>query len=168
MQSGEWSDWVSLQFDIVPGFVSVTGMVRLFLQGVHPDVRLYVSPVNIDPRNPAQPIASPEDYAVRLAEAAGPFYTQEMPEDTKALSAHVLTPTEFLQQSDIVLDERRRLLDIELDRFLEREGEAFLFFYFSSVDQRNHMMAKHTDSNHPAFDGNEPRSVRDSMFKTYP
>ena len=37
--------------------------------------------VNIDPRDPAQPIATPAEYAFELAEAAGPFYTQEMPEE---------------------------------------------------------------------------------------
>ena len=82
-------------FPMVPGFVDVPGMVRLFLKQVSPHLELYVSPINIDPRDAAQPIANPAEYAFELAEAAGPFYTQEMPEDTKALSAHVLTPDEF-------------------------------------------------------------------------
>jgi len=167
LQSGEWSDWLTIHFGIDPGLVSVTGMVRLFLQNVHPYTELYISPVNIDPRNPALPISSPDDYAIRLADVAGPFYTQEMPEDTKALSAHVLSPNEFLQQSALILDERRRLLDLELDRFMHQEGDAFLFFYFSSVDQRNHMMAAYSDIEHPAFSGKAPRVVREAMNNTY-
>jgi len=167
LQSGEWSDWITVQYDIVPGLASVSGMVRLLLKNVHPYTELYVSPVNIDPREPAQPISSPEDYAVRLADAVGPFYTQEMPEDTKAFSAHVLSPREFLDQSGLVLDERRRILNFELDRFSQREGDAFLFFYFSSVDQRNHMMARYFDADHPAFEATAPASVRDAMYLTY-
>jgi len=142
LKVGEWSDWVALDFEFVPGLVSATGMVRFLLKQTEPYLALYVSPVNIDPRNPAQPIATPASYAFDLAEEAGPFYTQEMPEDTKALSAHVLTPQEFLAQSGLVLDERRRLLKSELTRFNRTAGASLLFFYFSSVDQRNHMLAR--------------------------
>ena len=96
--------------------VRVPGMGRFLLKQTDPHFSLYVSPINIDPRDPAQPIASPAEYAFELAEAAGPFYTQEMPEDTKALSAHVLSPREFLTQSGLVLDERRRLLKHHLQQ----------------------------------------------------
>ena len=90
LNHGEWSDWVRLEFELVPGLVRVPGMVRFFLRGTSPHLDLYASPVNIDPRRPAQPISNPAGYASELAGAVGPFYTQEMPEDTKALSAGVL------------------------------------------------------------------------------
>jgi len=164
---GEWSDWIRLEFELVPMLARVSGMVRLYLKGVHPETELYVSPVNIDPRDPAQVISSPEDYAARLAESVGPFYTEEMPEDTKALSAHVLSPSEFLEQSEIVLGETKRMLEFELARFQAKRGPAFLFSYFSSVDQRHHMMGRHIDSRHPAFSKDVPAQVRSSMRSTY-
>jgi predicted AlkP superfamily phosphohydrolase/phosphomutase len=167
LEQGEWSDWIPLEFRMFASLVSVPGMVRLYLKRVHPQTELYVSPVNLDPRRPAQVISSPEDYAPRLAEAVGPFYTQEMPEETKALSAHVLSPDEFLSQSAIVLGERRRLLRFELDRFKRSDGDAFLFFYLSSVDQRHHMMARHSDPAHPAHAAQVPTSLRDAMDMTY-
>lgn len=167
VNAGEWTDWVSLEFKLLPVLPTVPGMVRLFLKSVHPETELYVSPVNIDPRRPAQVISSPEEYAPQVAEAVGPFYTQEMPEDTKALSAHVLSPTEFLAQSGLVMSEARRMLDFELARFTGKHGAAFLFFYFSSVDQRHHMMGRHVDERHPAHALDAPMRARDSMRSTY-
>lgn len=164
---GEWSDWLAVQFELVPGVISVPGMVRVFLKGISPHFSLYISPVNIDPRDPAQPIANPAEYAFELAESAGPFYTQEMPEDTKALSAHVLSPREFLAQSGLVMDERRRLLQHELERFSEQAGRRFLFFYLSSVDQRNHMLARQMDVRHPFHEPDTPTDLANAMRTTY-
>ena len=156
---GEWSRWVSVNFELVPGLVNVQGMVRFFLKQTTPHFGLYVSPVNIDPREPAQQIAEPATYAAELAQSVGPFYTQEMPEDTKALSAHVLNGQEFLAQSGLVLDERRRLLRHELDWFQRQKGSAFLFFYLSSIDQRNHMLYRHVDSSHPSHPAHPPHQT---------
>ena len=52
------------------------GIFRVYLQQVHPYLRVYVSPVNIDPEDPALPISTPRDYSRSLAGAVGPFYTQ--------------------------------------------------------------------------------------------
>ena len=164
---GEWSDWIDVEFEFVPGLIGVSGMVRFLLKQTAPHFSLYVSPVNIDPRDPAQPISIPAEYAFELAEEAGPFYTQEMPEDTKALSAHVLTPREFLAQSELVLDERRRLLNSELARFRGTTGPHLLFFYFSSVDQRNHMLARQMDPNHPFHAEDTPEDLAMAMRNTY-
>lgn len=168
LNQGEWSDWVRMEYELVPGLVRTSGMVRFLLKQTLPYFSLYTSPVNIDPRDPAQPIATPAEYAFEIAEQAGPFYTQEMPEDTKALSAHVLTPREFLAQSELVLDERRRLLENELARFAKTSGSsALLFFYFSSVDQRNHMLARQMDVSHPFHDKDTPADLAQAMRDTY-
>ena len=167
LNSGEWSDWVAVRFELVPWLVEVPGMVRFFLQQTSPNFALYVSPVNIDPRDPAQTIATPAEYGRELAKAVGPFYTQEMPEDTKALSARVITPRQFLQQSGLVLAERRRLLKHELKRFRQEQGRGLLFFYISSVDQRHHMMHRHMDATHPFHDDETPRDLAEAMRSTY-
>ena len=107
LQQGEWSDWaVGATRPRCRNVSTVSGMVRFDPKQVRPHLMLYMSPVNIDPREPAQTIATPAEYARELTEAAGPFYTEEMPEDTKALRAGVLDPHEFLTQSQLVLDER--------------------------------------------------------------
>ncbi len=167
LREGEWSDWVRVRFELVPVVASVPGLVRFYLKSVRPGFRLYASPVNIDPAEPAQPIAAPASYARELSEAVGPFYTQEMPEDTKALSAHVLEPAEFLAQSELVLDERRRLLRHELGRFLEQGPGGLLFFYFSSIDQRSHMLWRHMDTAHPLHAPDTPSSLVEAVRESY-
>ena len=167
LERGEWSDWIRVSFPLVPVLPEVPGMVRFYLQETAPRFRLYASPVNIDPGDPAQAIATPTEYARELFEASGPFYTQEMPEDTKALSSHVLTPLEFLEQSELVLDERRRLLRHELDRFLNEQRRGLLFFYLSSVDQRSHMLWRQMDVAHPHHDPDAPEAVAGALRHVY-
>lgn len=148
LKEGEWSDWVRLDFDIIPLFQSVSGICRFYLKEIRPNFRLYVTPINIDPSSPALPISSPEDYSRELYEEMGPFYTQGIPEDTKALSENVLDDGEFLQQTSIVLDEEMKMLDHELSRF----KSGVLFFYIGRVDQLGHMFWRTMDPNHPAYD----------------
>ncbi len=167
LNAGEWSGWVPVSFELVPARVDVPGMVRFYLKETHPHFRLYVSPVNIDPGDAAQPISTPEEYARELFEAAGPFYTQEMPEDTKALTHHVLSAREFLDQSELVLGERRRLMRHELERFQREQQRGLLFFYFSSVDQRSHMLWRQMDAEHPHHGGDAEATVASALRDTY-
>jgi len=142
---GEWSDWIPIEFTMIPT-QTLRAQVRFYLKQIEPDFALYASPANIDPLAPALPISTPDDYAAELARATGRFYSQGMPEDTKALKTGVLTPVEFLQQARIAGDENRRQYRHVLDRF--RGG--LLFYYFGNVDQVSHMMWRPMDPQHPA------------------
>ncbi|TPV94436.1 MAG: hypothetical protein B7733_15295 [Myxococcales bacterium FL481] len=135
LRPGEWSSWLPLRFTGASGMASMSGMVRVYVRQVRPHLYVYVSPINIDPRAPAQPIASDDEYLSALASGVGRFYTQGMPEDTKALEAGLLTDEEFLAQAQLVLDE-----DAEALRWhLKHDRSDFLFFYLSSIDQVGHM-----------------------------
>lgn len=151
LQEGEWSPWLQVEFTMIPGLQSVTGICRFYLKEVWPKFKLYVTPINIDPSNPALPISAPGDYAKELHHDCGHFYTQGMPEDTKALSWGVFDYEDFRVQSDFVLQERLRLYHRVLDNF----HEGLLFFYFSSSDQQLHMFWKMIDPEHPAYDPQE-------------
>ena len=154
LKEGEWSDWVSLEFEAVPFLVNISATARFYLQQVRPFFKLYVSPLQISPENPAMTISTPEDWAHELYEALGNFYTQELPEDTKVLSAGIFSGEEFWTQSQLVYKERRRALDY----FLENLGPGLTFFYFSSVDQNSHMLWRYMDEQHPAFERHETLS----------
>src|SRR5262249_2152382 len=109
LRQGEWSDWVPLEFSLIPGIQKVHGMVRVYLQRVHPYLRIYVSPVNVDPTDPALPISSPAIYSSTLAKDLGRFYTQGIAEDTAAYRAGVFNRAEFLEQSHKVLADSLRM-----------------------------------------------------------
>jgi predicted AlkP superfamily phosphohydrolase/phosphomutase len=148
LREGEWSDWVHVRFQLVPLLVEVNGICRFYLKQTHPRFQLYVSPINIDPADPALPISTPGSYARTLSEESGDFYTQGIAEDTKALSGHVLDDDEYLQQARTVLAEDRSIFDKEFPRF--RRG--VFFFYFSSIDLNSHMFWRLMDPTHPEYD----------------
>jgi predicted AlkP superfamily phosphohydrolase/phosphomutase len=146
LKAGEWSDWIPVSFHMAP-LQTLNGMCRIFLRQVQPDFELYVSPINIDPASPALIVSSPSAFARELADATGRFYTQGMPEDTKAYTAGVFDTGEFLHQASITAAENRRQFRYLLDRF---RGGLF-FHYFGHVDQVSHVMWRTLDPGHPAY-----------------
>lgn len=86
LRKGEWSEWRPVHFKLAGPLADTAGMVRLYLKEVRPHFKLYVSPVNVDPLEPALPISTPGGYAAQVARRAGRYYTQGFPEETKALS----------------------------------------------------------------------------------
>ncbi len=148
LREGEWSDWVKIEFQLIPFFGNVKGMCRFYLKQAHPRFQLYVSPINIDPADPALPISTPSSYSRFLSEEVGEFYTQGIAEDTKALSDGVLDDKEFLEQSRTVLAEHRRIFDLQFPKF----QKGVFFFYFSSLDLNSHMLWRLIDPEHPAYD----------------
>ena len=66
LRQGEWSDWVPVRFGMVPHLVSVSGICRFFLKSAREDFVLYVSPVNIDPADPAMPVTTPAGFGAEL------------------------------------------------------------------------------------------------------
>jgi predicted AlkP superfamily phosphohydrolase/phosphomutase len=135
LRVGEWSGWVPICFEsehfgLGGGFC---GQVKLLLRSADP-VRLYVSPVNIDPVRPAGPIGTPDPYTRELAEALGRFYTETIPEDVAALEEGALDRREFSRMIDAIKEERARQLAYELKQF--RDG--LLFVYFSGSDIVQH------------------------------
>ncbi|MEJ2628230.1 MAG: alkaline phosphatase family protein, partial [bacterium] len=131
LKKGEWTKWIPVEFTLLPVFASVHGMVRFYVQKVHPFLRLYVSPINVDPLHPDSPLSNPDDYSQKITKKIDRFYTQGFPEDTKALSYGIFSDEEFLTQSKSVLNERLQAFDYQLNHF----DKGLFFFYFSSVDQ---------------------------------
>ncbi|MGD8396047.1 MAG: alkaline phosphatase family protein [Candidatus Eiseniibacteriota bacterium] len=160
---GEWSAWIPLSFDLLPHLASMPAMAQFYMQEVHPHFRLYVSPVNIDPMDPALPICTPEGYSRELAEAIGRYGTKGFPEETKALSHGVFTDPEYLVQADGVLEERLRAYRYELGHF----DEGLFFFYFSSIDQNSHMMWRTMDPSHPLYEPAASDRVKQAVRHYY-
>ncbi len=148
LREGEWSGWIPVEFRLIPFFSSVKGMCRFYLKQAHPRFQLYVSPINIDPADPALPISTPKSYSRELSEEVGEYHTQGIAEDTKALSDRVLDDKEYLDQARTVLAEHRRIFDAEFPKF----HKGVFFFYFSSLDLNSHMFWRLMDPKHPGYD----------------
>lgn len=136
LRQGEWSPWIHVRFPLIPHVASVAGMFRVYAAELQPGFRIYRSPLNADPADSSLPISTPVAFSRRLAQQAGPFYTQGIEEDTAALRQGALNLPEYLEQSRLVSESHRKLLHDCLDRF----KIGLLFFYFSEVDQNSHVL----------------------------
>ncbi len=138
LRQGEWSNWMPADFALIPHVSSVRGIFRVYAKQLHPGFELYVSAINIDPMDPALPVAAPPDWGRTIAREDGRFFTMGTPEDTSALRHHVFTLSEFRSQTRLVFADERSLLRYSLRHFTG----GLLFFYFSSIDQNSHMLWK--------------------------
>lgn len=162
LQEGEWSGWKRVRFNMI-STQSIHGICMFYLKQAHPEFKLYVSSVNIDPALPALPISTPESYSQELEKKFGPFFTKGLPADTNALDHGVFDDGEFLQQDDFVLKERIDMFDYELARF----DSGLLFYYISSTDQRQHMFWRLIDEKHPSYDPVLAQKYGDTIEKIY-
>ncbi|GAJ15208.1 unnamed protein product, partial [marine sediment metagenome] len=119
LKKGMWSKWMKLNFEMsTPALMpdkGISGICRFYLQEISPNFRLYASPVNADPTDPAIQITEPPEFCREIANKLGLFYTTGFQEDHKALSNKAFTDDEFVYQAEYVLQERINLLNYALD-----------------------------------------------------
>ena len=156
LQEGEWSEWLTVDFKLLSFLKSLRGTCRFYLKEVRPEFQLYVTPINLDPLDPAMPISTAHDFAAELTAATGRYYTQGMAEDTRALTAGVFDDDEFLVQAAMVAAENRKQFEHVLETF---EG-GLLFYYFGHLDMVSHVMWRAMDRDHPAHD-----SIADGPYR---
>jgi predicted AlkP superfamily phosphohydrolase/phosphomutase len=146
VREGEWSDWVHLTFEI--GFLKkVHGLCKFFLVRTKPEFELYLTPIQVDPREPCFPISNPDEYAVEMAKHIGDYYTLGMPEDTKALTEGRIDEEALLGMCDQIVTEQEKMLRYELERL----KEGLLSFVFFTTDRIQHIFWVTRDPHHPLY-----------------
>ncbi|NNE43068.1 MAG: hypothetical protein HKN12_02570 [Gemmatimonadetes bacterium] len=165
LKVGEWSDWVPIALPFTPSMAGkmagtllgaiappVPVMTKFYLKEAHPHLKLFATPLDFDPLAPNGDISNPPEFCVEMAEACGRYFTEGMPEDTKALDEGVLTVDEFLSQAKIAGDEILEQLPWVLQKFDEEfDDHGFLFYYTGNHDQIGHMMYRTIDPTHPTY-----------------
>jgi predicted AlkP superfamily phosphohydrolase/phosphomutase len=142
-----WSEWVRLKFKLSI-LQSVSGIVRFYVRQLEPHLEFYASAVNFDPAAPIFPVSSPANYGKQLSDQIGLFSTLGMAEDHNGLNNGRLDEHAYLQQCELVLAERERLMRFELDRFTE----GFFFMLYDTPDRVQHMLWRFRDREHPGFE----------------
>lgn len=188
LKEGEWSNWIPIVFETgLPGSAvvgaaglptSMHSIIRLYVREVHPYLDIYVSPLQIDPSNPANPISYPPDWSAELAELTGTggMYTTGIPEDTKALRSRPRSKTldgkrmraaldedGFLQMVHLLVAERTRQYRDALEHF----KRGFLYFYFGHTDQLAHIFWRDMDPLHPGRKPDQIGKYDNVIFDTY-
>ena len=153
LQQGEYSDWVRVRFDVASWLLGISGICRFYLKQAHPHLKLYVTPINIDPAEQAMPVTFPAEVGSDIASEIGPFWTKGLPSDTRALDSRVIEDEGYVKQAELILEDRLRLFEHEWERF--REG--LFFFYVSSTDQDAHMLWRNMDKTHPMHGASDVR-----------
>ncbi len=134
LQENEYTPWVTLSYKAAMGF-TVKAIARFLLLGLKPNIRLYVTPIQIDPENPALPISHPVSYSIYLAKKQGAFATLGVAEDTSALNEGVIGEDAFLRQAQDIHTEREKMFFDALAR--TRRGAAVCVF--DLTDRVQHM-----------------------------
>jgi hypothetical protein len=162
LEAGKLTAWVTLRFHAAPG-IDVSGIARFQVLEMDEHFSLYVSPINLDPENPAMPISHPSYYATYLAKKIGAYSTLGLAEDTWALNEGVTTDGTFLQQTYDIDRERRTMFFAALDRL--RRGS--LVCVFDATDRIQHMFWRYLEPGHPATRGREPSEHQDAIRELY-
>lgn len=159
---GAWSDWVRLSFPIL-GPLDVTGIVRFHVVAGYPNLRVYLSPIHIDPEAPAVPLTHPKRYARDLVDVLGLYHTIGMPEETWSLNEGHISDEAFLAMERTILAEREGMF---FDA-LERNDSELVVGVFVQTDRISHMFYRGIDPAHPlhATTGPAGREAIDWIYR---
>jgi predicted AlkP superfamily phosphohydrolase/phosphomutase len=155
------SPWIKLEFKA--GLVKISGVTQLVLSGTDP-VRLYISPINIDPSSPSMPVSHPKIFSVYLSKLLGSFATLGMVEDTTAVNEKVLSEEHFLQQVYSAQEERERVFFNTLKKY----KRGLVVQVFEATDRIQHMFWRYMkDSGSPAERPSNEKRVSEAILDVY-
>ena len=144
---GKPSDWIELGFK--HGDIRVAGIARFLLLEVGKRTRLFITPINMHPREPYSPITYPGAFSGQIADELQALYkTVGWDHDTSALNAEVIDEAAFLADVDQV--ERQRLQ--MLQQRLGKDDWDLLIWVSTATDRVAHMFYRLTDPEHPRYE----------------
>src|SRR5436190_811615 len=134
LRPNQYTPWVTLSYSAAVGF-TVKAIARFLILEQTPHVRLYVTPIQIDPGHPALPISHPISYSIYLAKRQGAFATLGVAEDTSGLNEGVIGEEAFLQQTQDIHKER----EIMFFDALSKTRRGAVVCVFDITDRVQHM-----------------------------
>jgi len=162
LKKGTYSAWVKLEFKA--GIRKrVRGIVRFLLTEIKPHLKIYMTPINIDPEKPALPISHPFYYSAILSKLHGPFASLGLAEDTWALNARVIDEEAFLKQTyDIYEERKQQLMDA-----LKKTSDGLVIAVFDTTDRIQHMFFRYLTPDHPANQDKDSTLYKDAIDRLY-
>ncbi len=157
-----WSRWFRLKFSVTP-FLSLRAVCRFYVLEVGPDLRLYMSPLNLDPESPPLPLSSPADYTAALVKKHGFFKTVGWEHDTWALNEEKIDEGVFLED---LFSTMQTEAEITLDE-LRNDPPSLLVSIFTATDSASHMFFRLMDPEHPRYDPDLARQYGDAVLRVY-
>jgi predicted AlkP superfamily phosphohydrolase/phosphomutase len=163
LKPGEWTGWVNFTFPFNP-LIKVHGISRFHLISVQPEIKLYLSPINFDPRSlpPGFRVSTPSNWAPELAKEHGPYKTLGWQIDTWAISEGFATEKIFWDDMEWTVAQSRKMFA----SFLQR-GDDLVVQCFEFPDRVGHVFWRIVDPKHPAYDAKLAAEWGDAVLKSY-
>ena len=159
--ANEYSDWQPVAFG--KGQAQAHGICKVRVTSFAPHFSFYVTPLHIDPRQPAMPISNPPHFSIALARLHGSFATLGLAEDTWALNERVIDEQAFLDQAYGFYEERRR----QLFHAMDHQPEGVITVVFDTTDRIQHMFFRYLEDDHPANVGKDTVLHREAISDVY-
>jgi predicted AlkP superfamily phosphohydrolase/phosphomutase len=163
LKPGTWSEWVTFEFRFNP-LITVKGVSRFFLISSEPEIKMYLSPINFDPRAlpPGFNVSYPPKWAPELAEKFGPYKTMGWAIDTWAISEGFANEQMFWDDMTWTVEQFRKMFT----SFLQSDDELFIQC-FEFPDRVGHVLWRLIDPQHPAYDAALAAKWSDGLLKSY-
>ncbi len=163
LRPGEWSEWVDFIFPFNP-LIKLHGISRFHLISSQPEVKLYLSPINFDPRRlpPGFRISSPSRWAPELARQYGLYKTLGWQIDTWAISEGFATEQMFWDDMNWTVAQDRKMFDA----FLNSDRDL-LVHQFEFPDRVGHVFWRLMDPQHPAYNAALVPQWGDALLRAY-
>jgi predicted AlkP superfamily phosphohydrolase/phosphomutase len=143
----QWSDWVDFTFPFNP-LVKVRGVSRFYCLSIDPEVRVYLSPINFDPRNLPYgfDVTVPSGWAKRLAGTFGMFRTMGWSVDTWAVSEELTDDAFFMEEWQVEPTVFSKMFEGVM-----KEEKDLTVLYYEFTDRVAHIFFRLLDREHPAY-----------------
>ncbi|HEV2718939.1 MAG TPA: alkaline phosphatase family protein [Thermoanaerobaculia bacterium] len=163
LKPGEWSGWTEFVFPFNP-LIKLHGISRFHLISSQPEVKLYLSPINFDPRKlpPGFRISAPAQWAPQLAARYGLYKTLGWQIDTWAISEGFATEQMFWDDMNWTVAQDRKMFDAFLDG-----DDDLLVHQFEFPDRVGHVFWRFIDPQHPAYDAKLAAQWSDGLLRAY-
>ena len=158
----EWSDWVRVTFSVT-SLAKAHSIGKFYVLQTSPALRIYLSPLSLDPRSPMVPISTPNDFAARIAKENGLYKTLGWAIDTWALTEQRINEDVFLQDLYSTLEAREKNV---LHLLKTSPGNLFCAV-FSATDRIQHTFWRFLDPAHPRYDEKLAKQYGGEIEKLY-
>jgi predicted AlkP superfamily phosphohydrolase/phosphomutase len=146
LAEGEWSQWFEWSFQVTPQF-AVKAISRFHVLEAGKVVRVYMTCLQFNPKEPYMPLSSPPAYSGELTDRYGLYKTIGWEYDTHALRQDALLEDAFLEDVKRTSEWQEHLCLDEIDRGNFR----LLIAAWTAQDRVSHMFWRFRDTKHPLY-----------------
>jgi predicted AlkP superfamily phosphohydrolase/phosphomutase len=161
LNNNQWSDYINIDFNLLGPFYKERGIAKLYLIQSEPVLKLYLSPISFDPKDPFYNISYPSDFSKTLAKENGLFKTLGFSTDLWALKEERISEDVFITDLNNSLEEEKKILKSELTK----DGWNTYVQVFQAPDLAQHMFYRYIDPSHPRYEANS--KYQNTIRETY-